>query len=72
MLGAHNVSKTALLGLTKTLAVELAPKNIRVNCLAPGFINIDFSQVVRAKGSSCSYPLSTRVPTAWSSCSRET
>uniref|UniRef100_A0A8D2AKC9 Dehydrogenase/reductase 2 n=1 Tax=Sciurus vulgaris TaxID=55149 RepID=A0A8D2AKC9_SCIVU len=32
-LGAYNVSKTALLGLTKTLAVELAPKNIRVNCL---------------------------------------
>ncbi|XP_073923027.1 LOW QUALITY PROTEIN: dehydrogenase/reductase SDR family member 2, mitochondrial [Castor canadensis] len=52
LLGAHNVSKTALLGLTKTLAVELAPKNIRVNCLAPGFINTDFSQVVRAKGSS--------------------
>uniref|UniRef100_A0A8C0ZUM2 Dehydrogenase/reductase SDR family member 2, mitochondrial n=1 Tax=Castor canadensis TaxID=51338 RepID=A0A8C0ZUM2_CASCN len=50
LLGAHNVSKTALLGLTKTLAVELAPKNIRVNCLAPGFINTDFSQVVRAKG----------------------
>uniref|UniRef100_A0A8C5ZJ32 Dehydrogenase/reductase 2 n=1 Tax=Marmota marmota marmota TaxID=9994 RepID=A0A8C5ZJ32_MARMA len=32
-LGAYNVSKTALLGLTKTLAVELAPKNIRVNWL---------------------------------------
>uniref|UniRef100_A0A8C3X387 Dehydrogenase/reductase 2 n=1 Tax=Catagonus wagneri TaxID=51154 RepID=A0A8C3X387_9CETA len=28
---SYNVSKTALLGLTKTLAVELAPKNIRVN-----------------------------------------
>uniref|UniRef100_A0A8C0X1C5 Dehydrogenase/reductase SDR family member 2, mitochondrial n=1 Tax=Castor canadensis TaxID=51338 RepID=A0A8C0X1C5_CASCN len=49
LLGAHNVSKTALLGLTKTLAVELAPKNIRVNCLAPGFINTDFSQVVRGQ-----------------------
>ncbi|XP_047397602.1 dehydrogenase/reductase SDR family member 2, mitochondrial-like [Sciurus carolinensis] len=45
-LGAYNVSKTALLGLTKTLAVELAPKNIRVNCLVPGFIKTDFSQVV--------------------------
>ncbi|MBZ3881324.1 Dehydrogenase/reductase SDR family member 2, mitochondrial [Sciurus carolinensis] len=45
-LGAYNVSKTALLGLTKTLAVELAPKNIRVNCLVPGFIKTDFSQVL--------------------------
>uniref|UniRef100_A0A8D2HJB0 Dehydrogenase/reductase 2 n=1 Tax=Urocitellus parryii TaxID=9999 RepID=A0A8D2HJB0_UROPR len=45
-LGAYNVSKTALLGLTKTLAVELAPKNIRVNCLVPGLIKTDFSRVV--------------------------
>uniref|UniRef100_A0A8D2HDH2 Dehydrogenase/reductase 2 n=1 Tax=Urocitellus parryii TaxID=9999 RepID=A0A8D2HDH2_UROPR len=43
-LGAYNVSKTALLGLTKTLAVELAPKNIRVNCLVPGLIKTDFSR----------------------------
>nr|XP_004661815.2 dehydrogenase/reductase SDR family member 2, mitochondrial-like [Jaculus jaculus] len=50
-LGAYNVSKTAVLGLTKTLAVELAPKNIRVNCLVPGIINTDFSKVVRTKGS---------------------
>uniref|UniRef100_A0A8C8UEW2 Dehydrogenase/reductase SDR family member 4 n=1 Tax=Peromyscus maniculatus bairdii TaxID=230844 RepID=A0A8C8UEW2_PERMB len=44
-LGVYNVSKTALLGLTKTLAVELAPKSIRVNCIVPGYINTDFSQV---------------------------
>uniref|UniRef100_A0A8C8UCA2 Dehydrogenase/reductase SDR family member 4 n=1 Tax=Peromyscus maniculatus bairdii TaxID=230844 RepID=A0A8C8UCA2_PERMB len=43
-LGVYNVSKTALLGLTKTLAVELAPKSIRVNCIVPGYINTDFSQ----------------------------
>uniref|UniRef100_A0A8C8W736 Dehydrogenase/reductase SDR family member 4-like n=1 Tax=Peromyscus maniculatus bairdii TaxID=230844 RepID=A0A8C8W736_PERMB len=46
-LGAYNVSKTALLGLTRTLALELAPKNIRVNCLVPGVIKTDFSKVVR-------------------------
>nr|XP_023395860.1 dehydrogenase/reductase SDR family member 4-like isoform X2 [Loxodonta africana] len=45
-LRAYNVSKTALLGLTKALAVELAPKNIRVNCLVPGVIDTAFSQVV--------------------------
>ncbi|XP_032963335.1 dehydrogenase/reductase SDR family member 2, mitochondrial [Rhinolophus ferrumequinum] len=45
-LGAYNVSKTAILGLTRTLSVELAPKNIRVNCLVPGFIETNFSQVL--------------------------
>lgn len=44
-LGPYNVSKTALLGLTKNLAIELAPKNIRVNCLAPGLIRTNFSSV---------------------------
>uniref|UniRef100_A0A2K6CD90 Dehydrogenase/reductase SDR family member 4 n=1 Tax=Macaca nemestrina TaxID=9545 RepID=A0A2K6CD90_MACNE len=33
-LSPYNVSKTALLGLTKTLAIELAPRNIRVNSSA--------------------------------------
>ena len=34
-LGAYSVSKTALIGLTKTLAKELGPVGIRVNALAP-------------------------------------
>ena len=29
-------SKSALIALTKTLAHELGPRNIRVNCIAPG------------------------------------
>ncbi|XP_032964745.1 dehydrogenase/reductase SDR family member 2, mitochondrial-like [Rhinolophus ferrumequinum] len=45
-LGAYNVSKTALLGLTRTLALELAPRGIRVNCLVPGIIETDFSKVL--------------------------
>jgi len=36
---AYAMSKSALHGITKSLAVELAPKRIRVNCVAPGFIN---------------------------------
>uniref|UniRef100_G3RIN8 Dehydrogenase/reductase 2 n=1 Tax=Gorilla gorilla gorilla TaxID=9595 RepID=G3RIN8_GORGO len=39
----YNVSKTALLGLTKTLAIELAPRNIRVNCL-----HLDLSRLASA------------------------
>lgn len=46
LLGPYNVSKTALLGLTKNFAAELAPKNIRVNCLAPGLIKTRFSSVL--------------------------
>lgn len=35
---AYAASKAALHGVTKSLAIELAPKNIRVNCIAPGFV----------------------------------
>ncbi|XP_011786195.1 PREDICTED: dehydrogenase/reductase SDR family member 4-like isoform X3 [Colobus angolensis palliatus] len=42
----YNVSKTALLGLTKNLAIELAPRNVRVNCLAPGLIKTSFSRML--------------------------
>ncbi|XP_062041229.1 dehydrogenase/reductase SDR family member 2, mitochondrial-like [Lepus europaeus] len=45
-LGAYNISKTALLGLTRTLALELAPRDIQVNCLVPGLIETDFSKVL--------------------------
>nr|XP_045757731.1 dehydrogenase/reductase SDR family member 2, mitochondrial-like [Mirounga angustirostris] len=44
-LGVYNTSKTALLGLCKSLAVELAPKGVRVNRLVPGIIKTDFIQV---------------------------
>lgn len=45
-LGPYNVSKTAMLGLTKNFAAELASKNIRVNCLAPGLIKTRFSSAL--------------------------
>ena len=35
---AYSASKGAIIALTKTLAVELAPDNIRVNCICPGAI----------------------------------
>lgn len=37
----YAASKAAIIGLTKTLAREGGPKNITVNCIAPGFINTD-------------------------------
>lgn len=45
-LGPYSVSKTALLGLTRALAPELAPSNIRVNCVAPGIIKTRFSSAL--------------------------
>lgn len=35
---AYSMSKSALHGMTKSLALELAAKQIRVNCIAPGFV----------------------------------
>jgi NADP-dependent 3-hydroxy acid dehydrogenase YdfG len=35
----YSAAKAAVLSLAKTLAVELAPRNIRVNCISPGPIN---------------------------------
>lgn len=35
---AYSASKTAVEGMTRAMAVELAPMGIRVNCIAPGFI----------------------------------
>ena len=45
-LGPYSISKTALLGLTKVLASELGPDQIRVNCIAPGVIKTKFSSAV--------------------------
>ncbi|XP_076752683.1 dehydrogenase/reductase SDR family member 4 [Xylocopa sonorina] len=46
ILGAYSVSKTAMLGLNKAAALNLASDGIRVNCIAPGVIKTRFSQVL--------------------------
>jgi 3-oxoacyl-[acyl-carrier protein] reductase len=51
----YSAAKAGVIALTGTLAVELAPQNIRVNAIAPGFIEVekmwklfpDYEQTVR-------------------------
>lgn len=45
---AYCAAKGGLIGLTKMLATELAPQNIRVNSVAPGPIATPFTQEARA------------------------
>jgi NAD(P)-dependent dehydrogenase (short-subunit alcohol dehydrogenase family) len=40
---AYTASKSAIEGMTKAMATELSPKGIRVNVVAPGFIETDMS-----------------------------
>jgi NAD(P)-dependent dehydrogenase (short-subunit alcohol dehydrogenase family) len=43
MMGVYSTSKAGVIMLTKALAAELAPVNIQVNAIAPGFIKTKFS-----------------------------
>lgn len=46
MLGIYSVSKASLISLTKVLASEWGPANIRVNVICPGLVKTKFSQAL--------------------------
>jgi len=45
----YSTSKGAINSFTRSLAVELASRNVTVNAIAPGFIETDMSEAVRNK-----------------------
>jgi len=46
ILGAYGISKAADFALARALAVEWGPKNVRVNCIAPGLVKTDFAKAL--------------------------
>ena len=44
MIGAYGISKAADFALARNLAAEWGPKNVRVNCIAPGLVKTDFAK----------------------------
>jgi NAD(P)-dependent dehydrogenase (short-subunit alcohol dehydrogenase family) len=47
----YTSSKSGLIGLTRALAVQLGPHNIRVNAVAPSFLNSPFNKKIVAENS---------------------
>jgi NAD(P)-dependent dehydrogenase (short-subunit alcohol dehydrogenase family) len=45
-IGVYNISKAADFQMVRNLALELGPKNIRVNAIAPGVIRTDFAKAI--------------------------
>jgi NAD(P)-dependent dehydrogenase (short-subunit alcohol dehydrogenase family) len=46
VLGAYGISKAADFALARNLACEWGPKNVRVNCVAPGLVKTEFARAL--------------------------
>ena len=59
-LPSYSAAKGAVVQLTKSMAIELAPHNVQVNAIAPGWIETDLT--ARARSSSMSDAILARTP----------
>jgi NAD(P)-dependent dehydrogenase (short-subunit alcohol dehydrogenase family) len=46
---AYSAAKSAVIGAVRSLALELAPKNIRINAITPGWIPTEMSSAIDAR-----------------------
>ena len=60
LMSAYVAAKTALVGLTKTAALEVADKNIRINVVCPGSLRTPMSE--RLYGENIGTTLANRTP----------
>jgi 3-oxoacyl-[acyl-carrier protein] reductase len=44
MRSLYSTSKSGITGMTRSMAVELASKNILINCISPGFVMTDLTR----------------------------
>jgi len=45
----YSASKSGIIGMSKSLAIEYAKKNITINCVSPGFIVSDMTEAISEK-----------------------
>jgi len=55
----YSASKAGIIGMSKSLAIEYAKKNITINCVSPGFIVSDMTMNIAEK---VKLYLTTRIP----------
>lgn len=59
---AYVTAKTAVVGLTRSVAVDAAPFGIRCNAVSPGFIDTDMTRAVLAKDPARRDKIEGRIP----------
>jgi 3-oxoacyl-[acyl-carrier protein] reductase len=60
--GAYTAAKAGLVGLTRVVALELAPRQVRVNSIAPGSVRTALVEAAIAGGHISESQLRSRIP----------